>query len=805
MDALFQDLRYAARTFRRAPGFALLAILTIAVGIGANAAIFSIVNAVLLRPLPYPRADELLLVSQSDRRTKLSLSDATPANFLDWRARNRTFTALAAYESAAMSLTGTDHADPVSGAMVNANFFDVLEVHAALGRTFTASDEEPGAPRVAILSDGLWRRRFGARPEVIGQTARFNDEPVTIVGVMRAGVDYPDKAEMWVPPHWRVPDDPLLGPSRDPSAERDHGYIQVVGRLKPGVTSQAAQRDMDSVSASLEHEYPDDLVNIGVNLVSLRSDLVADVRPTIRLLFAAVVLLLLIATANVSSLLIARATSRHQEIAVRVALGATRRRLLTQLLTESVLLAFAGGAAGVLLAMWMIGPLVALSPADLGVAGDIGVDPTVLLFSFGVSLAAGLFFGMAPARQLSRLDVHRDLKESARGGVGAGQRRVRAALVSAEVALSLVLLVAAALTIRSFILLQHVSTGFEPDNVLTVRVTPPPARYQTHRQLADFYERTVHALHNIAGVQSAGATSRLPLRPGNSARGLTIPGVASNVNTGADYRTVSPDYFRTMGIPLLHGREFTDADREERPLVAVISASLAQRFWPNRDAVGEHFSIDDPAITIVGVVGDVHSAALDAPVHPTVYVPYRQDPFPFMTFVIRSPAPDAISSAVRQAVSQIDSAQPIGDVITMDAQLSNSLSRRRFGVTLLTIFGAIAVTLAAIGLYGVLAFIVAQRKREIGVRMALGATPRSLIADVLREGLRLAGIGVAVGIVLALAATRLLTSMLYGTSATDVATFASVSLLLIVVAVGASFVPALRASRVDPLVALRED
>ena len=803
MEALLQDLRYAGRTFRRAPGFALLAILTIAVGVGANSAIFSIVNAVLLRPLPFPKADELVLVSGADLKTKQVFGDATPANFLDWRARNHTFAAMAAVRGAPLTFTTGDHPEQIAGAMVSANYFDVLGVKPALGRAFQADDERPGAPRALILGDSLWRQTFGGRRDVIGQSTRIDDETSTIVGVMPPGIDYPDKAQAWVVPHWAVPDDPNLPPTADPTAQRDHGYFQAIARIKPGVSAAGAQADMDAVALGLAHDYPNDDQDMGVRLTPLRDDLVSDVRPTIVLLFVAVGLLLLIATANVSGLLIARATARHQEIAVRAALGATRGRILAQLLTESVVLAVAGGACGVLLAMWLIGPLVALSPSELG---DVSIDSTVLLFGLGVSMLTGLLFGLAPARQLSDLRLNDDLKTSARGSASTRQRRVRGALVAAEIALSLVLLVGAGLTIKSFIRLQHVPIGFNPDNLLTIGVTPPPGRYDDPAKKGDFYERTLAGLRAIPGVELAGATSRLPLRPGNSVRGLSVPGLAPGTPTDADYRTASPGYFETMGIGLLRGRTFTDGDRDGRPLVAVVSASLAQRFWPGRDPIGEHFAIGDRPIAVVGVVNDIRSASLEASPQPTVYVPYRQQPFAFMTFVMRTAAAAApMSAAVRQAIWHVDRDQPVGAMRTMDEQLSNSLTRRRFSVTLLTAFGVTAVALAAIGLYGVLAFIVAQRRREIGVRMALGASPRHVIADVLGQGLRLAAAGVAAGLVLAFALTRLLSSLLYGTSATDAATFASVSLLLVTIAVGASVVPALRASRVDPLVALREE
>src|SRR5438105_3870440 len=704
---LAHDLRYAIRTLRRSPGFTVIAVLTMAIGIGANTAIFSIVDAVLLRPLPFPRAEELVLATQSNRHTKQLLGTGSPANFLDWRVRNHAFTGMAAFEGISLVLSDGEHPERLDGAMVNVNFFDVLEVAPAIGRSFAEAGERPGAPRAAILSDGSWRRRFAGRSDVIGRTVHFNGEATTIIGVMPPEVAYPERAEVWVPPHWRVPDDPLLGPAQDPSTERTHSYFFVVGRLKPGVSMAAAQADMDAVALGLERDFPNDNQNAGVNLVSLRSDLVADVRPMVMLLFAAVGLVLMIATANVSGLLVARASARHQEIALRMALGATRGRILVQLLTESVLLASLGGAFGVLLAMWLVGLLVALSPSSLTIAGDIRIDVPVLLFALVVSMAAGVLFGLAPARPLSRVD--------------------------------------------------------------------------------------------------------------------------------ANYRTATPSYFRAMGIPLIRGRVFTDADREDRPLVAVISASLAQRFWANQDPIGKQFSIDQPPITIVGIVGDVHAASLEAPVEPTVYVPYRQDAFPFMTFVVRTRSAEAsrsidsststdwtatlrqaygrpepsrgtsVQASVRQAIWRVDKELPLGAVRTMDDELSSSVSRRRFGVTLLTAFGAIAVTLSAIGLYGVLAFIVAQRRREIGVRIALGARPGDLVADVLGQGLRLTAIGVVVGLVLAIATTRLINSLLFATSPTDMLTFAAVSSLLVVVAAAASLLPALRASRVDALIALRDE
>ena len=795
------------RAFRRSPGFTALAVLTIAIGVGANAAIFSVVNAALLRPLPYPRDDELVLVSSTVRSTKQILGDASPANFLDWRARNQSFTGMAALRPASFVWTSGDRPDRVAGAIVNTNYFDVLEIKPAIGRGFRAEDGRPGAARAAIISDAFWRDEFGARADVIGQPLRLNDEQYTVIGVMARGIDYPDRARVWVTPHWPVPDDPQA-PTRDPSTDRDHGYLTVIARLKPGVSFAAARRDMDALALAMERDHPDSLRDTGISQMPLRGDMVGDVRSTMLFLFAAVGLLLLIAAANISGLLMARAAGRRQEIAVRSALGASRGRIVSQLLTESVLLALVGGATGLLLAMWLITPLVWLSPSDLTVAGEVTIDRTVLLFGLVTSGLVGLFFGLAPARHLSRVDLHDDLKQSARGSVSRAQRRARGALVTGEIALSLVLLVAAGLTVRSFARVQRVSMGFSTEQIMTVAIAAPPTRYTTQPERAEFWGRLLGGLQQVPGVRAVGAVSRLPLAPGNSSRGLSIPGLPDDAAASAYYRTASPDFFGVMGIPILAGRAFLDSDREDRPLVAIFSQAAARRFWPGRDPIGQRFKIraSGPDYTVVGVAGDIRATSLEAPPQPTLYVPFRQDAFPSMTFVLKTAVPAAaLSNSVRAVVASVDRDQPVGALRTMDDVLSNSLTRRRFSVTLLTLFGAIAVVLAAVGLYGVLAYIVSQRRREIGVRIALGATPRDVITDVLGHGLRLAAAGIGIGIVLALAATRLITALLFATSPIDAATYIGAATLLTVIALTASLLPALRASRVDPLLALRDE
>jgi putative ABC transport system permease protein len=805
MDTLIRDVRYAIGTLRRSPSFSLLAILTIAVGIGATSGVFSVINAVLVRPLPFERADDLVLISQVDKRTRQGVGDASPANFLDWRARSHAFAGMSAMRSAALALSTTDRPEPVDGAMVSANFFQVLGVKPLLGRVFEQEDERPGAPRVAILGHDLWRQRFGGGSEIIGQPVRINDETYTIVGVMPTRIAYPDNAQLWVPPHWPVPDDPLL-PAEDPSAQRGHGYIRVLARVKPGVSRGAAQTDLDSVAAALEQEYPNDNSDVGIHLVSLRDDLVGDVRPTLMLLSGAVGLLLILSTVNVSGLLIARASARHQEMAVRAALGASRYRIVTQLLIESLLLAVTGGAAGVLLATWIIGPLVAISPSNLGLLDEVRVDSRVLLFGLVASMAAGLSFGLAPARQLLRLNLQDDLKQTSRGATAPHQRRLRAALVTAEIAVSLVLLVGAGLTIRSLVRLQQVPAGFQTDHVLTVRVDLAPRRYPTASSKAAFWDAARERLRRLPGVEAVGATTRLPLVPGNSTRSVLID---ANRSGGADYRAVTPGYFSAIGIPVLRGRVPDDTDHERHPRVAAISASMAAHFWPNQDAVGQRFvfgaSPTDPSITIVGVVGDIHHRSLDAAPIPTIYVPYRQDPWASMTFAIRAVGdPAAISAAARQAIWQVDKDQPIRSVSTMDERLSASLSGRRFSAMLLSIFGVLAIAVASIGLYGVVAFLVTQQRREIGLRMALGASRNRVMADVITHGVTLACVGVGTGLVLAVIAARRFATMLYDVSPTDTVTFAAVAVLMVLIAAGASAAPAWRASRVDPLNALRE-
>jgi putative ABC transport system permease protein len=577
-----------------------------------------------------------------------------------------------------------------------------------------------------------------------------------------------------------------------------------------GITLARAQADLDRVAATLEADYTDDNANIGVGLTSVRDYLAGDLRPTLWLLLAAVGALLLIAAANVAGLLVARAASRQHEVALRVALGATPLRLVAQFLTESTLLAIVGGTVGVLLASALTDSLAALSPADLRPGGAVHVNGQVLLFSLAISLATGLAFGLAPSRQLLRLSLHDDLKQSGRVGGNGAPRRLRTILVATEIALSLVLLVTAGLTITSLIKLQRESPGFDPNGVLTVEVALANAKYPTPETKRAFWNQTVSALQRIPGLRAVAASNRLPMVHGNSRRGLTIPGLAPDLiaDAGANYRVVTPEYFRTMGIPLVGGRSFTEADRDGGAPVAIVSASMAARYWPNGDALGRSFAISatNVQMTIVGIVGDVHHSSLEDQLWPSFYVPLQQNPWAAMTLAIRTDTPPtAIAGVVRDAIWSVDKDQAIGPMLTMDERLSGTMARRRFSVTLFTCFGVAAAALAAVGLYGVLAFIVAQRGREIGVRLALGATRWSVLSEVIGQGVRLAAIGIAAGLALALGATRLLRALLYGTTPSDAPTLVIVSVLLVGLAALASVVPAVRASRVDPLIALRED
>ena len=805
MQTLFQDLRYGLRMLLKQPGFTLVAVIALALGIGANTAIFSVVNSVLVRPLPFANPDRLAVIWQSVPQENSFREAVAAANFLDWKDQNTVFEHIAAFREDNFNITGTDRPEQIPGSRVNPSLFQVLGVQPLLGRAFQDDDQDS---RSVVISKALWERLFSAAPNIIGQKLIVNGEPLAITAVMPAGFDFPEGNDLWVRSRYRVPENPL-NLKEDPSADRGHQYFRAIALLKPNVTLEQAQAEMDTISSRLEQQYPNDNMGRGGSLVSLREEEVGQVRPILLILFGAVGFVLLIVCANVANLLMVRAATRQKEIAIRVALGASRQRIAQQLITESVMLALAGGGAGLLVAMWGISPLVALIPADIHGLQNIGVDARVLGFTMVVSLLTGLVFGLLPAMQASKTDINESLKESGRGSTeGRRGASIRSALIVAEIALSLVLLIGAGLMIKSFIRLQQVDLGFATESVLTMRLTLPQAKYPEKRDQARFFQQALQQIQAAPGVELAAAISRLPLTPGNSSRSFNIEGRSGNnaeTSSSADYRVISPDYFRAMGIPVLKGRAFTERDNAEATGTVIINESAARRDWPDEDPIGKRLQIEgDEWFEIVGVVGDVKHLGQASKARAEVYVSYLKRPWPFMTIVARSPQnAAALGETLREAVLAVDRDQPIYNVSTVEQLVSRSVARRRSNMLLLGIFAIVAMVIAAVGLYGVMSYSITQRKHEIGIRIALGASRRDILKMVLGYGLTLALIGVAIGAVAALMLTRLIESLLFGVSATDPATFALISAILIGVALGACFVPARRATKVDPMIALR--
>ncbi|MBV9772848.1 MAG: ABC transporter permease [Gemmatimonadetes bacterium] len=803
MDTLLQDLRYGLRALLRSPGFAVVAILTMALGIGASTAIFGVVDAVLLRPLPFPEPERLVRirgVGESGGEGNVSVP-----NFEDWRAMSRSFEEMGIGTQWPVNLTG-DSPERVGGAVVSSGFFRTLGVRPALGRTFLPGEDRVGGPRVVVLAHDLWRRRFGGDPGVLGRTLQLDGEGFTVVGVMPADFHPPfqeRETALWKPIGFR-----MTAGSAD---ERSSAYFQVVGRLRPGVTPEQAREEMRAVARRLEERYPQADRGLSARVQPLHEAVAGDLRPALLVLLAAVGCVLLIACANVASLLLARVAARRREMAVRGALGATRVRIARQLLTEALLLSLLAGALGVLLSVWGSQLLVALSPFDLPGLVDVGTDWRVLAFALAASLGTGVLFGMIPAVHASRADLHGAIKEGARGSSGGRHVTARALLVVSEVALALVLLCGAGLLLRSFALLRRVDPGFDPAHVLAVDLVLPQSRYTTSEAQAALYRRVLDNLRAIPGVASAGATTTLPLSGDQLSSGFIVEGretPAPGASHEAGLDMVSPDYFRTLGIALRRGRAFTDRDGAKAPSVVVVNETLARRYFPGTDPVGERIRLDgsDQPSEIVGVAADVRHRALGTEAPPTVYVPFEQSALPFATLVVRTAAdPEAFAGAARRAVLAADPHQPVSRVRSMSQVLAGSVAEQRFNLLLLGAFAAAAMTLAAIGLYGVMAYSVAQRSREIGIRMALGAAPRDAVRLVVGEGIRLALAGGVLGLVAAAAATRLLASLLYRVTPGDPWTFAAVVALLGGTALLASYLPARRATRVDPMVSLRSE
>ena len=809
METIMKDIRYGLRGLKRQPGFTVIVVITLALGIGASTAIFSIVDSVLLRRLPYKTADRIVAIQELTPQGKRIQS--TSANFLDWRAQNTVFEHLVAIRNRTMNLSLPDHAERIDLAQTSADFFDVFGITPQYGRLFIPHDGEAGHEPVVVLSNSLWQRRFGSDPSLVGKTITLDDQNYTVVGIAPPGFQYPDKAELWLPPLRLVPE---LDPQQDVTQTRGMGYLTAVALLKPGVSIPQAANEMQVITARLRQQYPDTNTNRFNRVVSLHEHLIGDTSTMLWLLLGAVMFVLLIGCANVANLLLASAASREKEIAIRTALGASRGRVIRQLLTESTMLALAGGAVGLLVAFWGLGVITKLLPADFPRLNEISMDWRVLAFTFLASVLTGILFGLAPALQMSRADLNESIKEVGRGASASlRQKRFRQALIVAEVALSVVLLAGAGLLFRSFLRLQSVNTGFAAQQVLTARLSPSGRNFANTADYLKFYDQVMQRIGALPGVQDVGMINTLPL-----AKGPTLafrvdgqPVTTPDKWPSANYRIVSANYFRAMSIPVVQGRAYTDRDNDNSPPAMIINQELAHEVFPGEDPVGKRITLGrnydngQPVwYQIVGVVGNVRSLELREEPVSEVYFSALQNTFPRMSLVIRSSVePSTLSSSVRQVVSEIDRSVPVSDVETMDNIVSESITQPRFNLFLLGLFSTVAMLLSAAGIYGVTAYTVTQRTHEVGIRLALGAQVSDVLKMIVGQGMAVIGIGLVLGLVSAFVLMRLLRSLLFGIGENDPLTFAAISVGLLLVALVACYIPARRATKVDPLIALR--
>lgn len=836
MNTLWQDLRYAARTLRKRPGFTFVVVLTLALGVGANAAIFSVTNAVILKPLPFKQPDRLVHLWENTKRGERywrgqdsNFISVRPGTLNDWRARSRSFESLSGYRWTTMMLTGGERAEMVWANRVADRFFETLGVGAQLGRTFSAQDYEPSASPVVVLSQALWRDRYGADANIVGRTVSLDNIAHTIVGVMPVGF-YPTRFES--PQLWT----PYAFTAEDKTNRVAWGWT-IFARLRAGVSLNAAQTEMDLIAAQMEQAYPEHYQHMGCVLVPADAEIIGSLGLLFFLLLAAVALVLLVACVNVANLLLMRATEREREFAVRAALGASRGRIVAQLLTESVLLAALGGALGLLLAWAGVRSLPALLPAAANVPrlDEVRLDWQAFAFTAGVSLLTGILFGLVPALRAARPDLNEGLKESGRGNaMSARRKRLGNALVAGEVALSLVLLVGAGLLLQSFIRLQRTDPGFATSRLLTMEMRVPDYRYgkfvegQKNEGRVRLYEQLEQRLSALPGVEAAAVASKLPVKHGPNPWGISIEGRpapppgASGDSTARSNKTglfnhgsiainrITPNYARTLGLRLLRGRLLDERDTADKPMVALISETTARKYWPNEDPIGQRFTVDYtswfPKMEIVGVVADIKTNSYDKSPYPEIYWPQAQAPSSVARILIRTKAdPESLVSAVRAEIAQLDRELPVQEVSAMDGVIAGTLWRARLAAWLLGLFAALAVVLAAAGLYGVLSYSVSQRTQELGLRMALGAAPGRVLRLVIGEGMRVVMVGLLLGMVASLALSRFVASQLYVVTATDPLTFAGVALLLAGVAFIACCVPARRASKTDPMVALRHE
>jgi putative ABC transport system permease protein len=805
METLWQDIRYGFRMLFKKPGFTVVAVLALALGIGANTAIFSVVNAVLLRPLPYADPDRLVIMWEKAATQDTSVSYP---NFLDWRAQNQAFEQIAAFRRSSFNLVGAGgEPERLAGRMVSASFFQTFGVPVLKGRDFPPEEDRVGGNRVVILGYGFWQRRFGGAESIIGQQLNLNNQGYTVIGITPPAFRYGAETDIYV----------LIGQGEEKFYQErgHHPGIYVVGRLKPGVNLEQGRADMDTIMARLGQQYPDTNTDRRIHIESLYDNTVEDVRPALLILLGAVGFVLLIACANVANLLLARSAVRQKEIAVRTALGASRLRIIRQLMTESVLLSLIGGAAGLLLALWGTDALKSIVPGDIPRLDESGLDLRVLSFTMLVSVLTGVVFGLAPALQASRLDLNEALKEGERGSTGS-RHRLRGALVISEIAIALVLLVGAGLMLKSFWRLQSVNTGFEAKNLLTMQLSYT-ARPDEGQKVRSFLERLEERVKNLPGVESVALSNGVPFL-GAVEDSFWVEGRPKAKPTdemmGVLYIT-TPDYFRTMGIDLKKGRYLTPQDRADSRPVTVIDERLAEKYFPNEDPIGKRLTNDpeQPPFEIVGVVEHVKHYGLDGevPVDPQFYYALEQVPDKYFPVIVNrltllartSGDPLSLIGSVRQQVLAVDSNQPVYNARTMEQVINESIAPRRFAMLLLTIFAGVALLLAGVGIYGVMSYSVTQRTHEIGVRIALGATVSDILKMIVGQGMFLALVGVGIGLIAALALTRVMASLLYGVSTTDPLTFGSISVLLAIVACAACYIPARRATKVDPMVALR--
>jgi predicted permease len=806
MEILFRDVRYGIRSLLKRPGFTVIALITLALGIGANTAIFSVVNAVLLRPLPFSDPSWLTQLWEAKVSKGRNEIPASYPNFADWKDRNRVFEQVAAYSDWNFNLTGTGEPERIRSAIVSAEFFSVLGIKPLRGRVFLPGEDERGKDLVVVIGEDLWQRKFNSDPNIIGRSLNLDDKTFTVAGVIARGVQaplLPDEIELWAP----------VSHGFGPTNRFGH-YLGVIARLKPGATLEQAQADMTHIAGQLEAQYPESNKNLSVRVVSLNEQVVGNFRISLLVMLGAVVFVLLIATANVANMLLARAAERQKEIAIRAAMGAGRWRIVRQMVTESMLLSLTSGILGFFVAVWGIELLVALSPPNLPRVKEVSVDLRVLGFTLAVSLLTGILFGLLPALQASRQHLSEKLKAGGRNAMSSpGRQRLRSGLVVAEIALSLMLLVGAGLLIRSFLRLQAVDPGFNSSNVLTMQLDLSGPNYKTGAQVISFQNQLLERIKQLPGVESAGTRSFVPIASDASFAYLQfqIEGQQPDVSEGAVafYNSVSPDYFQTMMIPLREGRSFSDRDIRGTQNVAIVNETLVRRYFGNQDALGKRISLEDHPkeadwVTVVGVVGDTKPRELQSEPVAELYMPYGQQPEPGMALMIRSSSgAAAVATAVRNEVLALDKNQPVYSIRTLDTVLSQSVAVPRFRTWLLGVFAGLALMLAAVGIYGVISYAVSQRTQEIGIRMALGAQAADVLKLIVKGGMMLALIGVTLGLAGAFALTRLMTTLLFGVRPTDTMTFAVVSVGLIVVALLACFIPARRATKVDPLVALR--